>query len=134
MSFSPDGSQLTGALAYTLETYPSPYAQVCEMPAGLLKFRLPAINIVYAVYSHDGRSLFTLASQGETYQRDFANGVIQVWTLDGELITTLPPQDAVRLAFSHDGKILAVGLDNGQVQLWSLDGQLLQELDPARWV
>ena len=133
LAYIPDGSQLAGAQAYTGEIYPSPYAQAWQMPAGILQVRLTGANIVYVIYSPDGMWLASLASQYETYQRNFPYGFIQIWSPDGELITTLPEQDAVRLAISPDGQLLAMGLGNGHVQLWSPEGQLIQELDTGQF-
>jgi WD40 repeat protein len=122
LAASPDGAQLAAAYAYTLETYPSPAAQVWQMPAGVPLHPLAAPNIAYVTYSPGGELLATLTVLAETYQRNFPYGVIQLWSSTGEQLAALPPTDVVRLAFSPDGHILAAGLSEGQVQLWSLDG------------
>lgn len=129
---APDGAQLAAAYAYTFEAYPSPAAQVWQMPAGVPLYPLPAANIVYVAYAPDGQLLATLTIRAETYQRNFPYGVIQLWSNTGEQRTTLPPTNVMRLAFSPDGQVLAAGLGDGRVQLWNLDGALVQELDTSQ--
>lgn len=132
LAYSPDGAQLAAALAYTLDAYPSPFAQAWQMPAGLPQYRLLKNNITFLAFSPNGQQLATISAPYETYQRNFAFGTVQLWSNGGELQATLPPDKVVRLAFSPDGRTMALGLADGQVQLWSQDGKLIQALDTSQ--
>jgi WD40 repeat protein len=85
-----------------------------------------AARAVERVLRDDGPALFTIkfAPNGKLVAGGGAQGTIQVWDIDrpkgSELIKALPLiGGANRLAFKHDGSVLAVGSDGRYISMWS---------------
>ena len=112
LAFSPGGTRLAAAVGGGI--------QLWDLPAGQLVKTLTSANVIVVslAFSLDGAFL---AAAGEVL-RGTANGATRLWQVPaGRLVTTLPTfgQTLVSaVAFSPDGKLLAVGTSSG-TQLWN---------------
>lgn len=79
-------------------------------------------RIQAVVFSPDGK--FIACSGG-------ADGRLQIWTLDGTLISTMSSRERVySLAYSPDGKLLISGHRSGIIKLWDArSGKLLSSIN-----
>ena len=91
---------------------------------------------VKSLKGHDGWILDTAVSfQGDLIASSGNEGVVKLWTADGELVNTLQISSASQgarevwsVAFSPNGKTLATAGEDGVVRIWDKAGALVREL------
>lgn len=122
LAFTPNGKMLvTGCFGPTLRFWDLRAAE----PDGWSLFstdeNAPGFTVASLAISGDGRLLATASHTGTSGLR--------LWTIDGALLDewAVPKVKARLVAFSPDGKTLAVHGDGGTVQLWEAAGDKLRE-------
>jgi WD40 repeat protein len=110
VAWAPQGPYLAAAL----NTGPESSVCIFDTRSWACIQRLPAVSAVSASWNPGGDRLAVGSG----------NGTVQVWGLDGTLITTFKERlrNLQVLAWSPDGKFLATGEVDGMVRLWSPDG------------
>ena len=113
LSFSADGMQLALACSDIFDDG-EPNVQVWQaVPQGrlLMELETDGYGVGLVAYSPDGRSL---AGAGDR---------VFLWnTSNAQTRLTIAAAGVQDLAFSPDGRILALGLQDGSVELWAVDG------------
>ena len=113
LAFSADGKQVALACS-DISDDGEPNVQVWQaVPPGqlLMELETDGYGVGLVVYSPDGRSL---AGAGDR---------VFVWSAsDAQTRLTIAAAGVRDLAFSPDGRILALGLLDGSVELWAVDG------------
>ncbi|HKZ70544.1 MAG TPA: WD40 repeat domain-containing protein, partial [Anaerolineales bacterium] len=115
MAFSPDGrlSAVNSQAYYNLSVLDTMSGELLRQFGG--SGNNQEIYVGKVAFSPNGRWLATTSLVGGTHP-------ISIWNLgNGQRVITLSAGDAVpaSLAFSPDGRLLAVGTDAGQVGLWT---------------
>jgi len=137
VAFSPDGKRLAAA-------WNRGHPVICDAENGDILFEVPALDrpvsgypfpprIVAVAFSHDGRRLATAGSVAEVGGRHgLPGGVVKIWDLETRGRLHRSPKlstVAAAIAFSPDGKLLAVGTSGaggelpepGRVSIWDTE-------------
>ncbi|ESA32547.1 wd40 repeat-containing protein [Leptolyngbya sp. Heron Island J] len=66
-----------------------------------------------------------VSTDGQMIASASADGTARIWSVDGTSIASLQVEDTqvLSVAFSPNGKRLAIGLENSQIQIWQLGEQ-----------
>jgi WD40 repeat protein len=124
LAFSSDG--MTLAAVYD---YPDYTIQLWKVPQGERSLSIKGTEweqeFSQVVFSPDGQILATLSKNNGT-----ASGDVELWRAsDGERMYQLEVKDAMSLALSKDGEVIATGSNDHTVRLWKTsDGSLLKIL------
>jgi WD40 repeat protein len=110
VAWSPKAPWLAGALGVGLQS--SVY--IFDTRTWACTQQIPVVSVVAASWGPDGDRLAVAG----------ANGTVQIWGVDGALITSFKqtPRSIQAMDWSPDGKALAKSEVDGTVRLWSPDG------------
>ena len=145
VAFSPDGGtvatasyddttklwSLEGKLLATLSGHkdrviPIIYENALNARSALYRKNLPPSNNQNA-YSlrKNGMTIVAFSPNGQRITTFSRENIAQLWSVEGELLSTLSLSGMIAVVFSPDGQRIATTTWDNTAELWSLEGELL---------